>query len=191
MRVRLRRVGRLAGALSRRGGVPAEEVALLDLRRGERVLASAEVRGGRRVVATTLALHRPVPGEGFVRIPWDDVISATWDDQRSALTVEAAPPDGARERHVLALEDAGRLPETVRERVQSTILVSRHVPLVGKRGVRVVGRRIVGAGVVSSGRVGDGVRWHVVPDAGIDLQDPELQPSIAAAVSETREQLDG
>ena len=176
MRISLRRGTRLAPALR----------AELGLGPRDRVLSCAEARDGRPVVATTSALHRPVPGGGFVAVPWHEVLSATWDDEHGALTVDAAPLGQPRERHVLVLADPGRLPETVRERVQSSIVVSRHVPLVGKRGVRVVGRRdAVGAGGTG------GVRWHVVPDPGVDVDDPALRDAVEAAVRETRAQVSG
>ena len=176
MRLPLRRPVRLPP------GLRAE----LGLAPRERILSCAESRDGRPVVATTTALHRPVPGGGFVAVPWHEILGATWDDERGALTVEAARRDRPRERHVLVLADPGRLPETVRERVQSSIVVSRHVPLVGKRGVRVVGRR---EAVSAAGDAA--VHWHVVPDPGIDVEDPALRDGVEAAVRETRAQVSG
>jgi hypothetical protein len=89
----------------------------------------------------------------YDRLPWHDVLGATWDAEAEALRLEVA--DGPRrERRVLVLDEPGLLPETVRERVQASIVLTRHVPLVGRRGVRIVARRAAGD---------DELVWHVVP----------------------------
>ena len=55
----------------------------------------------------------------------------------------------------------------MRERVTASVLLVRHVPITGKRGVRVVARR------APSGR--SEVHWVYEYDAGIDPDDPVVQ----------------
>lgn len=162
----------------RRLDLPAEHRAQLVLAPKEHVLTWASLRGGDSTVATDQALHRPVPGGGFVRLPWEAVLHGTWDAQRESFTLDVLGDDGQRERHVLLLDDHGRLPEVLRERVQASIVVSRHVALAGSRGVRIVGRR-----------TGGDVSWHVVPDAGVDVEDPAVRDAVERALRETRDQL--
>jgi hypothetical protein len=70
------------------------------------------------------------------------------------------------------------VPETVRERVTSTLVVSHHVPLQGKRGVWLSARR---------SPADSEVRWTMLFDAGLDPTDPGLRTLAAAALEELRE----
>ncbi|RJK97226.1 hypothetical protein D5H78_07185 [Vallicoccus soli] len=103
-------------------------------------------------------------GPGWDRLPWHEVLAATWDDERGALAVESVR--GARE---VVLGEPGLLPETVRERVQSSIVLTRHVPVLGRRGVRVVARRVPGR---------DGLLWQEVADPGVDPADPRVRAAV-------------
>lgn len=157
----------------RRGDrLPDDARVALGLQPRERVLAAAQVAGGGWVAATEVGLLR-----AGSRIAWADVAYAHWDDEESALTVEpvgdAFPP--AR----VALAEPGRVPETVRERVMASIVVSRRVGVAGGRGVRVVGRE-VGA---------PDLMWQVVPDAGVDATDPEVRSVTDALVAQLRDEL--
>lgn len=144
----------------------------LGLHPRERVLAAARVAGGGWVVATEVGLLRTGS-----RIAWADVAYAHWDDQESALTVE--PVGEAFTPARFALAEPGRVPETVRERVMASIVVSRRVGVPGGRGVRVVGRE-----------VGEPeLRWQVVPDAGVDPSDPEVLRVTDALVTQLRGEL--
>jgi hypothetical protein len=148
--------------------------------RGERVLASGVARGGRTALATTHAVYLPDGAEDHDRVPWHDVLSAAWEPEADLLRFEVVS-DGSRERRVLPLDEAGALPETVRERVQSTIVLTRHVPLVDRHGVRIVARRPPGGGAL---------RWHVVADPGVDPDAPELRDAVAAAVAAARSEVE-
>ncbi len=137
------------------------------MRRGERVLAV-----GGDTVATRSALYLPGP-DGTVRLPWERVEQAGWHD--GVLVVR----DTGGTRHTVRLARPGSIPETVRERITATIVVSTHVRLPGG-GVRVVGRRPLS---------GDGaVRWSFVFDPGLNADDPGLRAQAEQALEEIRRQ---
>ena len=126
---------------------------------GEVVLASGTLVGGEHVLATPLALY--VPGRDL-RVPWERVAAATWDDPELRVVTT-----GARETYALALDDAGVLPEVIRERVQASILVSEYVALTPRGGARFSARRSPTADAE--------VRWTVTFDDGLDPQDTTLR----------------
>ncbi|WP_066945260.1 hypothetical protein [Microtetraspora fusca] len=165
----------LAGAL-RGARLPSEVRTALDLEPGERLLSHARAPegdagdGGGYAVATTLALHLP----GGQRLPWHLVDKATWDE--NGLTVVMT--DG--EIHAVALPEPGLLPETIRERVTSSIVASRHVSLDARGGVRLVARRVPGS---------DQPRWDFVFDPGLDASDPGLRALAEQALEEVRRSL--
>jgi len=128
------------------------------------------------VIATDRALHVPAAGGGLARIGYESIAKVSWDGDPATLTVVLPEPDG---RLDLRLAEPGYLPETVRERVQSTIVYSQHVPLDGRRGVLVSARRAPGTGQT---------RWVVVFDAGLDRTDPGLRERAERVVAELRAQ---
>jgi hypothetical protein len=138
----------------------------LALQKGERVLA---VSG--ETVATDTALHFPNAGS-FTRLPWERVERAAWRD--GALAVREV--GGAH--HLVPLEEPGSVPETVRERVTATVVVSTHVSLPGG-GVRIAARR--------PARGGD-PHWTLVFDPGLDPKDPGLLAQAEQAMEEIRRQ---
>jgi hypothetical protein len=113
------------------------------------------------VVATDRALY---PFDDLDRIPWEQVMRAAWDDpiQEVVTTNGVGGVDVLR----LTLEDAGSIPQVVFERVMATIVMQRHIELVGKSGATLVARRV---------RDSDEIRWEVVFDAGLDPSDLELR----------------
>ncbi|MCC5575911.1 hypothetical protein IMZ11_09705 [Microtetraspora sp. AC03309] len=102
------------------------------------------------------------------------VDKATWDE--TGLTV--AMTDG--EIHRVPLPEPGLLPETIRERVTSSIVASKHVPLDARGGVRLVARRVPGA---------EEPRWEFVFDPGLDPGDPGLRALAEQALEEVRRSL--
>ena len=66
----------------------------------------------------------------------------------------------------------------MRERVTASVLLVRHVPITGKRGVRVVGRR------APSGPAP--VHWVYEYDAGIDPEDPVVRAAAESALAAAR-----
>lgn len=152
--------------------------------RGERLLAHATaaeglVGGSRdalyvvRTAGTALAL------EETVRIPWEDVQSADWDqDTRVLHVVEVGSWGEIRPEHRLTLEDPALLLQLVRERVTASVVLQRHVEVGRGRGVRVIARR--------APRGDQPVRWIFEYDEGVDPDDPAVRQAAEAALDEAR-----
>src|SRR3569833_4670288 len=149
--------------LTRRRNLPEG----LTLEKGERVLA---VSG--ETVATNAALHFQ-DGTGFTRLPWERVEQAGWKD---GMLVVREVGGG---RHTERLTEPGAVPETVRERVTSTVVVSTHVKLPAGRGVRITPRRPA---------IGGDPRWSLLFDQGLDPADPGLLAQAEQAMEEIRRQ---
>lgn len=139
----------------------------------ERTLSWAEVLGGGFAVATDVALYLPVPQT--LRLPWDLVAKATWSDE-GALVVEGREDPASRDRTwMVRIEEPRSLPTVVYERVTSSVVVSERVLLDGDAGARIVGRR-----------AGDGLKWTVTFDPGLNPRDPALQERAREALADLR-----
>lgn len=155
--------------------------AALDLEQGERVLASGRAASGEPVVATDRRLYVPEAGK-FRPIAWDGVEKASWSTDEDALFVTETAVAGDRPRqHRIGLEGDGRLLDVIREQVTASVVISRHVPVDARRGVRVTGRRR---------SAGDGLRWVVTPDAGVDVTDAKVRSRVDAAVAAVRAEVE-
>ena len=143
---------------------------------GERLLAWAPLADGAWVAGTRDALY--LPGG---RVPWEQVQTADWDRDENRLRVREVGtwgeprPQHAVTLHESAAPDADRLLQLVRERVTASVLVSRHVPVTGRRGVRVVARR------APSGR--SQVQWLYEYDEGVDPADPFARAAAETALA--------
>lgn len=156
--------------------MPDEVRNSLDLPRGEQVLAAAVDADDAWVVATDAALV--VDGH---RVEWATVARAGWDDDASVLTVETmATPDRPAEVLRPALPDPGLLPETVRERVESSIVASRRVTVRRGASVRVVARAVPRS---------DELLWQVILDRGLDPADPEVTAVADEVTAQLRREL--
>lgn len=131
----------------------------------ERVMAwatgSPQVDGSpTQLIATDKALYAP----GYVdRLEWQGIFKAEWDDPiLEILTVR----DGKAGWLRFNLNQAGNLPTVVFERVTATIVLQRHIELVGNRGASLVARRSAD---------GETINWEVIFDAGLDPSDPLLR----------------
>lgn len=131
----------------------------------ERILAwAADARTGQRVVATEFHLYVVGPeggGDGhgaavLLARPWHLVDSGVWERDSSTMRitwVDRATPS------VFLLLETNELPETLRERVHGTVVLSELVDLGEQRTARVVLRRDLARGtLVTQTILGRGVR---------------------------------
>jgi hypothetical protein len=142
------------------------------------VLAWTEAASGEVLAGTREALYL-----GGTRLAWEDVEAADWDRDTGELRVAEVGRWGEqRVEHRYAIPDPTRprrLLELVRERVTASVLLVRHVPVDGRRGVRVIARRPP---------TGDGgLRWVYEYDAGIDPDDPAVRRAAEAALAAARQ----
>lgn len=165
----------------RRDALPAEVARRLSLGGGERVLAASCDDDGDWHVATDRALYVAENG-GHRRVSWQGVDRATWDrDSERLVVVEVADFGDPQARHQLELSDPGRLLEVVRERVSASVLMSRHVPVAGSRGLKVVARRAP---------AGDGeVSWSFWLDDGLQPRDPQVRAAAERGLAEAQSEL--
>ena len=162
-------------------GVPAQVRAQLDLAPGERVLAAAADADGVWVVGTDRALHVGV-GQPARKLAWEQIDRASWHDETERLEiVEVADFGMPQPRHELAVQDPRRLLDLVRERVTASVLLTRHVPVAGSRGLKVVARR-------SPTRQGE-VLWSTWLGDGLDPADPEVRRAVNEGLAAARAEL--
>ncbi len=147
------------------------------LGRGESVLAWAEATDGTVVAGTRDALYA-----GADRLPWERVEAADWDRDEDRLRVSEVGTWGAeRVEHTYTFDQPDRLLELVRERVTASVVLQRHVPLAGRRGLRVIARR--------APRGNQPVAWFYEYDEGVDPADPAVRGAAEAALRDAREEL--
>lgn len=151
---------------------------------GERVLAWARATDGAVVAGTRDALHAREGDGRTLRVAWEQVEAADWDADTGVLRVSQVGTWGEdRPEHAWTLEEPGRLLELVRERVTASVVHQRHVPVTGRRGLRVIARR------APSG--GSPIHWIYEYDEGLDPHDPAVREVAEAALAQAREQLGG
>ena len=150
----------------------------VDVARGEKVLASASADDGTVLAGTRDAFYVVADGETR-RIPWEQVEAADWDRDTDTFRLSEVGSWGdQRPVHVAVLPDPGRLAELVRERVTASVVLQRHVPVDGRRGLRVIARR------APSG-VG-GVQWVYEYDEGVDPDDETVRQAAVEALEVMR-----
>ena len=158
--------------LDRGGRVPADVLARADLPRGEKVLAHTVANDGTWLLGTRLHLV-VVGGEDApaIQIAWESVEDAAWEQEPGRLRVTEMGQYGEpKPTHSFTVTDPALLLQLVRERVTASVVLQRWVPVRGKKGLTVIGRR---------SPVGGPVAWMHAYDAGVDPSDPEV-----AAVAE-------
>jgi hypothetical protein len=149
----------------------------LPLAKGESVLAWAAATDGTVVAGSRDALYL-----GERRLPWEKVEAADWDRDEDRLRVSEVGTWGdSRVEHALTFDDPGRLLELVRERVTASVVLQRHVPVHGRRGLRVIARR--------APRGDRPVVWFYEYDEGVDPQDPAVRQAAESALLAAREEL--
>jgi len=148
----------------------------LEVAPGERLLAWTTTVDGIVIGGTRDALYLPE------RLPWEQVEAADWDSESATFRVREVGSWGRpRVEHEFTFEEPGRLLQLVRERVTASVVLQRHVPIWGKRGVRVIARRAPGRH--------DDLSWVYEFDEGVDPDDPEVRRLAAEALVAAREEL--
>jgi hypothetical protein len=154
---------------------PALVVDRAGLGRGEKVLAFAN-DGDRWLLGTRLALV--VVGTETVRLPWESIQAADWDQDESRLTVREVGEFGRpRAAYEFSLEYPALLLQLIRERVTASVVLQRGYLVAGKRGFKVIGRRSPDGGPIS---------WMHEYDAGIDPDDPGVAAAAAEVLAQAR-----
>jgi hypothetical protein len=159
-------------ALFRRGRTRLPDAAreALGLPADVRVLAWSSLVGDGWAAALPAGLRAVLPGALRVERPWTDVDRVAWDRDSRMLVVWWV---GSRRATPLEVQDQGSfLPEVIHERVRSSMVLVREVPLPDGRTVRVALRR-TDDGTLST---------QVVPGRGVRMSDPE----VAALVDRAR-----
>ena len=162
--------------------VPADVVARAGLPRGDRVLAGAEADDGTWLLGTRDALVVLAVDDAPRSLPWERVETADWDRDLDRLrVVEVAVFGQVRPVHELTVPRPGLLLQLIRERVTASVLLVRHVPLEGRRGVRVIARRPP---------AGDrALRWVYEYDPGIDPDDPTVRLAAETALAAAQDEV--
>jgi|SRR5690625_2214838 len=160
--------------------VPSDVRGRLALESGERVLASGRSQDDTWYVGTDRRLY--IAADEVIRLPWERVERASWDRDSSELVVEEVAEYGqGHPRHTAFFDDPRRLLELLRERVTASVLLTRHVPVPGSRGIKVVARR-------SPLRTGDIEFSYVLAD-GLDPADDAVLEAGRRGVAAVRADL--
>ncbi len=164
------------GGWFRRSGPP------VGLGGGEKVLAWSVSADGTALGGTRSAFHLVSPGGEAVRIPWAQVQAATWDSDTGRFQISEIGDYGrSRGEWSVELTDAATLLGLVNERVTASVVLQRHVPVAGRRGVRVIARRAPsGPGELA---------WLFEFDEGVDPDDPVVMAAAQRALVEAREEV--
>lgn len=150
--------------------VPPEVAAVIGTR--ERALAWSPLTAGGWLVATDERLHITQP---TLNVRWVEVVGASWDDP--LLDVRMLTDDGVAAIQVEPT-DARSVPQVVRERIEQSLMVEKHVPLMGSSGVRFLARR---------DPVTAEVFWQRLADPGVDLGNPTVAAAVDRAEAELQE----
>ena len=149
----------------------------------EDILAAVQLTDGHWVAGTRAAVYLPTDSHDAVRrVGWEQIERAGWDSEASLMHIYETTAFGTPLRATeLKVEDPGRFGQLLRERVDASIVVQRHVPLSGKRGVRIVGRR-------NPADTDAPVAWNFVLDKGLEPDQPGVVDAAEAALKSVREE---
>jgi hypothetical protein len=144
---------------------------------GEKVLAGVVAEDGTVAVGTRDALY-----VGERRVPWETVERADWSQDSTTLTVvEVGTWGDRRPVHTLVVAQPGRFVELVRERVTASVVLQRHVPVNGRRGVFVIARR--------APRGDQPLSWVYEFEEGVDPDDPAVRLAAEEALAQARDEV--
>jgi hypothetical protein len=159
--------------------VPEEARTAIDLGRGERLLSWArDEASGAIVVASNHALYAVgAGGEVTLARPWHLVDIGNWSHDLFQLTVTWV--DGQRPSQ-WTFREPSLLPETLRERVQASVVLAQQIQLGERRSARAVIRQDLATG---------GLIEQVVLGRGVRASDPGVAEQTGAALAYLREQV--
>jgi hypothetical protein len=166
----------------RHPAVPDDVAAAIDLEEHEKLLAWAVEDGsGVTVVAGRHRLYAVAPGPDGPHLvlsrPWHLVDAGLWSGEDGSLRVTWV--DGERPARFV-LTDPGLLPETLRERVQASVVLAETIELDRRRTARVVVRKDLATGaLLSQALLGTGVR----------STDPGVSEQVREGLARVREQV--
>jgi hypothetical protein len=143
----------------------------LELGRGDRLLAWSSLVGGGAAAATIKDLRIVTPRGQKIVQPWVQVDHAVWEQESRMLVIWWV--DSRKTTPLEIQDDVGRLPEVVRERVQSSVVLTASVPLPGGRAARVALRRAVDGSLTAQSLLPPGVKQGA----------PDVAPLVLAAVA--------
>ena len=169
----------MALSLRRAEKLPTQVREAVGLAGGERVLSWArEEASGASVVATNHALYAvDAVGVRTLARPWHEVDGGTWSPELTQLTVTWV--DGSRPSQWV-LGATSLLPETLRERVQASVVLSQRIELGPRRSARVVLRQDLATGDLVE---------QVVRSRGVRGDDAKMAARTDAALAYLREQV--
>ena len=147
------------------------------------ILAAVQLTDGHWVAGTRSAVYLPTDApDGLRRVGWEKIERAGWDSEASILSIFETTDFGTPLRATeLKVDDPGRFGQLLRERVDASIVVQRHVPLAGKRGVRIIGRR-------NPSTTDAAVTWNFVLDKGLEPDQPGVLDAAEAALKQVRDE---
>jgi hypothetical protein len=160
--------------------LPAAAVEALALGKGERVLQFAtDDHTGDHVVATNWAIAVVSPdGDLRWRRPWHEVDTGVWQDETSTLAVTWV--DNRRPTQWSFHDQHTLLPETLRERVQASVVLSSVLDLGPRRRGRAVIRQDLATRELLS---------QAVLGPGVSADDPRVVAHVRSALDDLREQV--
>lgn len=152
----------------------------LALPAGDRVLMFAvDTTTGHHVVASTYAVSVvTVEGALALRRAWMLVDAGAWEPETAVLTLTWA--DGARAVQWCLADQRTLLPETVRERVQASVVLSTRLSLGDRRTGRVAVRQDLATRQLST---------QTILGRGVRADDPEVADQVDAALADLRDQV--
>lgn len=151
---------------------------------GERILAAAQDdHSGRWVLITSWRLvvvgTSDVP-ELVVDQPWLEVDGGSWDPETGSLSLSWVGGGAGLQWQFLERTGPGRVPESFRERVSASVVLTRHLDLGPRRTARVAIREDLRDRSLSE---------QVLLGKGVSPQDAELFEAVDEARTELRDQV--
>ncbi len=163
----------------RRPPLPPAVRAAVPLSAGERVLAWArDDLSSAQVVATTHHLVVVSPDGGLLLVrPWHEVEAGTWHGESQLLTVswvDGSPADSWK------VTEPSMVQQTLRERVQASVVLADEFRTAARRTVRVVVRQDLATGEILE---------QVIAGKGARLDDPAVVAEAADRLARLRAEI--